>query len=137
MRKKMQKRNFTEELIVENAFKEALNIEKEQVQNICKDVKETEEHDARQHRKYIDAMENVYETQFSLLAESLAIEKKDAEERLKAQKKVMRMMQQEFRENLKKEIREMQKNTVEIMKDTHFRELDAEQYKAKMRQKFR
>ncbi|XP_035223310.1 centrosomal protein of 95 kDa-like [Stegodyphus dumicola] len=81
-------------------------------------------------------MENLYKTQFSLLAESLAIEKKDAEERLKAQKKVMRMMQQEFRENLKEEIREMQKNTVEIMQDTHFRELDAEQYKAKVRRKF-
>ncbi|PRD35001.1 UNVERIFIED_CONTAM: Cep95 [Trichonephila clavipes] len=136
LRKKMQKRNYTEELILEKVFMDALEIQKDQVDYLCQEVKETEENDAKQHLAYLDALENLYQTQFSMISEVLITEKKDTQERINSQKQVMRSMQREFKEELKKEIRFMQKAIVEITEDTHFREMDAELYKTKLRKKY-
>ncbi|GFS43437.1 hypothetical protein TNIN_317371 [Trichonephila inaurata madagascariensis] len=136
LRKKMQKRNYTEELILEKVFMDALEIQKDQVNYLCQEVKETEENDAKQHLAYLDALENLYQTQFSMVSEVLITEKKDTQERINSQKQAMRSMQREFQEELKKEIRFMQKAIVEITEDTHFREMDAELYKTKLRKKY-
>ncbi|GFT47776.1 hypothetical protein NPIL_358121 [Nephila pilipes] len=136
LRKKMQKRNYTEELILENMFTNALEIQKEQVNYLCQQVKEAEEDDAKQHLAYLDALENLYQTQFSMISEALITEKMDSQERINTQKQTMRSMQREFQEELKKEIRFMQKVIVECIEDTHFREMDAELYKTKLRKKY-
>ncbi|XP_055950021.1 centrosomal protein of 95 kDa-like [Argiope bruennichi] len=136
MRKKMQKRNFTEEQILEKIFMDALNIQKEQVNYLCEEVKEAEENDAKQHLAYLDALENLYQTQFAMLSEAISTEKKDKEVQVKAQEQVIRSMQREFQDELKKEIRFMQKVILECTEDTHFREMDAELYKEKLRRRY-
>ncbi|CAL1279845.1 unnamed protein product [Larinioides sclopetarius] len=85
MRKKMQKRNFTEELILEKVFMDVLDMQKEQVNYLCEEVKEAEENDAKQHLTYLDALENLYQTQFAMLSEAISTEKKDKQVQVKAQ----------------------------------------------------
>ncbi|CAL1279847.1 unnamed protein product [Larinioides sclopetarius] len=136
MRKKMQKRNFTEELILEKVFMDVLDMQKEQVNYLCEEVKEAEENDAKQHLTYLDALENLYQTQFAMLSEAISTEKKDKQVQVKAQEEVIRSMQKDFREELKKEIRFMQKVILECTEDTHFREMDAELYKERMRKRY-
>ncbi|KAG8186287.1 hypothetical protein JTE90_004631 [Oedothorax gibbosus] len=135
MRKKMQKRNFSEELVIENVFKESLRIQKEQVDRLCEDAKETSDYDARQHLVYLEALENLYQTQFSMLAESLAAEKIDEQIRAKAEQQDMNAMQREFQNQLKQEIRFMQKVIIDCTEDIHFREIGAEQFKMKLRKR--
>ncbi|GBM62477.1 Centrosomal protein [Araneus ventricosus] len=136
MRKKMQKRNFTEELILEKVFMDVLDMQKEQVNYLCEEVKEAEENDAKQHLAYLDALENLYQTQFAMLSEAISTEKKDKEVQVKAQEEVIRSMQRDFRKELKKEIRFMQKVILECTEDTHFREMDAELYKERLRKRY-
>ncbi|GIY14427.1 centrosomal protein [Caerostris extrusa] len=102
MRKKMQKRNYSKELILEKVFLDALDIQKDQVDYLCQEVKEAEENDAKQHLAYLDALENLYQTQFSMLHEAIDAEKADKKMQVNAQNQEIRNMQRAFQEELKK-----------------------------------
>ncbi|KAF8774495.1 Centrosomal protein of 95 kDa like protein [Argiope bruennichi] len=134
--KENAEKKFYRETILEKIFMDALNIQKEQVNYLCEEVKEAEENDAKQHLAYLDALENLYQTQFAMLSEAISTEKKDKEVQVKAQEQVIRSMQREFQDELKKEIRFMQKVILECTEDTHFREMDTELYKEKLRRRY-
>ncbi|XP_054715920.1 centrosomal protein of 95 kDa-like isoform X1 [Uloborus diversus] len=136
MQRKMQKRNYSEELVAENVFKEVLKIQKDQVQQLCDAVKESDAVDAKHHKNYLEALENLYQTNYAMMTEAVANEKKEMEVETNAMKQVARKRKMELHKNLQREVREMQKNIVEAMADTHFRELDAEQYKCRTREHF-
>ncbi|GIY36883.1 centrosomal protein [Caerostris darwini] len=135
MRKKMQKRNYSKELILEKVFLDALDIQKDQVDYLCQEVKEAEENDAKQHLAYLDALENLYQTQFSMLHEAIDAEKADKKMQVNAQNQEIRNMQRAFQEELKKEIRFMQKVIVDCTEDTHFMEMDANLCTERLRKK--
>lgn len=136
MKKRLQQRNTQEEVLLRHTFEKGIDIQKEQVRELLHYVKERQEKDAADQKIYLDALENFYQTQLSLVTESLAIERCDLEQRLKAQKQVISSLKRDRRQHLKQEVRRLQDDIASDKDGFHFRELDAENYVENLRDKY-
>ncbi|XP_076309528.1 centrosomal protein of 95 kDa-like isoform X3 [Tachypleus tridentatus] len=133
MRSRMLRKRTQEELMLGQLFQEGLQIQKEQLRELRERHKEKSKREATQQKDFLESLENFYYSQFSLLAESIATERKDLRERAKAQTRVLQQMRRDFREVTQKEVQRLQDLVVDGTHDTHFREMDAHRIRENLR----
>ena len=71
-------------------------------------------------------------SQFDILSESMAKEKKDIDVREKAQVKIFKKMKQKLRLKIEKELREIQQRVAHDEGDEYFRQIDADRLKQRL-----
>jgi hypothetical protein len=147
LKAKLQKKRTNEELVFRRAFEDGLVLLKEREREVRKMAKEKKEQQTERLRRDLEAMEQYYSDQFSMLAESLARERENAAARDEARAKVSRhsppptpppvcvcvclqlsgQLGRETRQRLEREVTDLQTCLDRDDDVTHFRELDAQQ----------
>lgn len=128
MQKKLQQNNVAEEKVIEQTFRTMLDNEKDHMHILCQQLREADEADAKRHRHYLESLQNMYQNQLSLMMEDIASEQKKESERTKEDLKVIRQKGQQYRKRLRTETVALQKIVLETIRDTHFREVDAQSF---------
>uniref|UniRef100_A0A672L7G3 DUF5745 domain-containing protein n=1 Tax=Sinocyclocheilus grahami TaxID=75366 RepID=A0A672L7G3_SINGR len=116
----------TQEEQLKQIFEEGLELQKAHLREQRAYTKELRQENYRKYKYEIEAMENYYRDQFSLLAETLAHERQDIQIRKKAQEKALQKMKRELRNKTEKEIGELQKVIIQNDENNYFRDLDVE-----------
>ncbi|KAL1006057.1 hypothetical protein UPYG_G00067300 [Umbra pygmaea] len=130
LRARMMRARTKEEQTFKQVFEEALEIQKAHLREQRACAKEQRQEHQRKHRDQIQSMENYYKDQFSLLAETLAVERQDIQVRKKAQEKALQKMKRELRSKMEREIGELQRIIVQNDDDDYFRELDVQRLRS-------
>lgn len=89
--------------MLQEAFKESVRARKQDLVDIQAAVREQQIREQDRHRVYLASLENFYQTQLSLLTESLAKEKVEMKQRAAAQSRVLERMRRDFKEQLEAE----------------------------------
>lgn len=126
LRAKLMQTKTQEERKLKQIFEEGLERQKAHLREQRAHSKELLQENYRKYQDEIEAMENYYRDQFSLLAETLAHEKQDIQIRTKAQEKALHKMKRELRNKMEKEIGELQKIIIQNDENNYFRDLEVE-----------
>ncbi|XP_056102110.1 centrosomal protein of 95 kDa-like [Rhinichthys klamathensis goyatoka] len=126
LRAKLMQAKTQEERKLKQIFEEGLERQKAHLREQRAYSKELLQENYRKYQDEIEAMENYYRDQFSLLAETLAHERQDIQIRTKAQEKALQKMKRELRNKMEKEIGELQKIIIQNDENNYFRDLEVE-----------
>uniref|UniRef100_A0A672L443 DUF5745 domain-containing protein n=1 Tax=Sinocyclocheilus grahami TaxID=75366 RepID=A0A672L443_SINGR len=126
LRARLMQAKTQEEQKLKQIFEEGLELQKAHLREQRAYTKELRQENYRKYKYEIEAMENYYRDQFSLLAETLAHERQDIQIRKKAQEKALQKMKRELRNKTEKEIGELQKVIIQNDENNYFRDLDVE-----------
>ncbi|NWI51251.1 CEP95 protein, partial [Calyptomena viridis] len=131
LRAKMLKARTREERILKNLFEEGLEIQKQRLKDLRAYAQEKRDEQRREHQNELEAMENFYRDQFSMLAEALSQEFQEIKTREKAQAQMLQKSKRELRSKMEKEIQQLQ---AAIMQndDTFFQELEADRLRSRL-----
>ncbi|XP_061085285.1 centrosomal protein of 95 kDa-like isoform X2 [Conger conger] len=133
MRARMMRARTREERMFKQIFEEGLELQKERFREERAYAKEVRQEHQRKHRDELESMENYYKDQFSLLAETLAQERREIQMRKKAQEKALQKMKRELRSKMEREIGELQKIIIQNDDDDYFWDLEAERLRGKVK----
>ncbi|KAG5853749.1 hypothetical protein ANANG_G00029590 [Anguilla anguilla] len=133
MRARMMRARTREERMFKQIFEEGLELQKSRLREERAYAKEVRQEHQRKHRDELESMENYYKDQFSLLAETLAQERKEIQMRKKAQEKALQKMKRELRSKMEREIGELQKIIIQNDDDDYFWDLEAERLRGKVK----
>jgi centrosomal protein CEP95 len=131
-RARMLKQATSEELIFKKLFMESIKLQKERMLEMKKYAKEKNEIYLRSQRDQIESIENAYKNKFNLLSEKMEAEKSEAIVREKAQHLILSKMNKSLKTKLESDIRDLQDQIYRDKDFLHWRQLDAENVKAKM-----
>ncbi|XP_030638125.1 centrosomal protein of 95 kDa [Chanos chanos] len=131
-RARLMRARTREERMFKQVFEEGLELQKARLREQRAYAKEQREEHQRRHRDEIQAMENYYKDQFSLLAETLAQEREEIQLRKKAQEKALQKMKRELRNKMEREIMELQKIIIQNDEDDYFRDLEVERLRKRV-----
>ncbi|KAL7890867.1 hypothetical protein AOLI_G00003430 [Acnodon oligacanthus] len=132
LRARLLRARTREEKMFRQVFEEGLELQKSRLREQRAYAKEQRLEHQRKHRDEIEAMENYYRDQFSMLAERLALERKEIQVRKKAQEKALQKMKRELRTRMEREISELQKIIVQNDEDDYFRDLEVERLRKRV-----
>ncbi|KAI4894853.1 hypothetical protein NFI96_018291 [Prochilodus magdalenae] len=132
LRARMLRARTREERMFRQVFEEGLELQKARLREQRAYAKEQRQEHQRKHRDEIEAMENYYRDQFSMLAERLALERQEIQVRKKAQEKALQKMKRELRNRMEREISELQQIIVQNDEDDYFRELEVERLRKRL-----
>lgn len=93
--------------MLQETFKESIRARKQDLVDIQATVRERQVREQDRHQVYLASLENFYQTQLSLLTESLAKEKVEMKQRVAAQSRVLERMRRDFKEQLEAETRNL------------------------------
>ncbi|XP_035258762.1 centrosomal protein of 95 kDa-like isoform X1 [Anguilla anguilla] len=133
MRARMMRARTREERMFKQIFEEGLELQKSRLREERAYAKEVRQEHQRKHRDELESMENYYKDQFSLLAETLAQERREIQMRKKAQEKALQKMKRELRSKMEREIGELQKIIIQNDDDDYFWDLEAERLRGKVK----
>ncbi|KAJ8264111.1 hypothetical protein GJAV_G00145310 [Gymnothorax javanicus] len=133
MRARMMRARTREERMFKQLFEEGLELQKARLREERAYAKEVRQEHQRRHRDELESMENYYKDQFSLLAETLAQERREIQLRKKAQEKALQKMKRELRSKMEREIGELQKIIIQNDDDDYFWDLEAERLRGKVK----
>lgn len=103
MRSRRLSHRHKQQQMLQEAFKESVHARKADLAEIRASVRERQVRERDRHRVYLASLENFYQTQLSLLTESLAKEKSEMRQRAQAQTRVLERMRRDFKEQLEAE----------------------------------
>lgn len=103
MRSRRLSHRHKQQQMLQEAFKESVHARKADLADIRASVRERQVRERDRHRVYLASLENFYQTQLSLLTESLAKEKSEMRQRAQAQTRVLERMRRDFKEQLEAE----------------------------------
>ncbi|XP_077055218.1 centrosomal protein of 95 kDa-like isoform X5 [Siphateles boraxobius] len=126
LRANLMQAKTQEERNLKLIFEEGLERQKAHLREQRAYSKELLQENYRKYQDEIEAMENYYKDQFSLLAETLAHERQDIQIRTKAQEKALQKKKRELRSKMEKEIGELQKIIIQNDENNYFRDLEVE-----------
>ncbi|KAK9973169.1 hypothetical protein ABG768_023912, partial [Culter alburnus] len=126
LRARLMQAKTQEEQKLKQIFEEGLELQKAHLREQRAHSKELLQENYRKYQDEIEAMENYYRGQFSLLAETLAHERQDIQIRTKAQEKALQKMKRELRNKMEKEIGELQEIIIQNDENNYFRDLEME-----------
>ncbi|XP_058258924.1 centrosomal protein of 95 kDa-like isoform X3 [Hemibagrus wyckioides] len=132
LRARLLRARTREERMFRQVFEEGLELQKAQLREQRAHAKEQRREHVRKHKDEIEAMENYYKDQFSMLAERLALERQEIQVRKKAQEKALHKMKRELRSKMEREISELQKIIVQDDEEDYFRELEVERLRRRV-----
>eukprot|EP00063_Salmo_salar_P012039 XP_013986874.1 PREDICTED: centrosomal protein of 95 kDa-like isoform X2 [Salmo salar] len=132
LRARMMRARTKEERMFKQVFEEGLEVQKARLREQRAYAKEQRQEHQNKHRDQIQSMENYYKDQFSLLAETLAIERQDIQVRKKAQEKALQKMKRELRSKMEREIGELQKIIVQDDDDDYFHGLEVQRLRGRV-----
>ncbi|XP_077379523.1 centrosomal protein of 95 kDa-like isoform X2 [Festucalex cinctus] len=132
-RARLMKARINEEKMFRQLFEQGLEVQKARLREQRAFATEQRLEHQKRHQDYIESMENYYKDQFSLLAEKLAQERQEIQIRKKAQEKVLLKMKRELRSKMEREISELQKVIVQNDEDDHFRDLEVQRLRNRVR----
>ncbi|NXA04515.1 CEP95 protein, partial [Sapayoa aenigma] len=133
LRAKMMRARTREERIFKNLFEEGLAIQKQRLQELRTYAQEKRDEQRREHQNELEAMENYYRDQFSMLAEALSQEFQEIKIREKAQAQMLQKSKRELRSKMEKEIQQLQAAIMQSDDDTFFQELEADRLRSRLR----
>ncbi|TSK62594.1 Centrosomal protein of 95 kDa [Bagarius yarrelli] len=126
LRARLLRARTREERMFRQVFEEGLALQKAHLREQRVHAKEQRQERARKHKDEIEAMENYYKDQFSMLAERLALERQEIQMRKKAQEKALHKMKRDLRSKMEREINELQQIIVQDNEEDYFHELEVE-----------
>ncbi|KAK6300358.1 hypothetical protein J4Q44_G00284560 [Coregonus suidteri] len=132
LRARMMRARTKEERMFKQVFEEGLEVQKARLREQRAYAKEQRQEHQKKHREQIQSMENYYKDQFSLLAETLAIERQDIQVRKNAQEKALQKMKRELRSKMEREIGELQKIIVQNDDDDYFHDLEVQRLRGRV-----
>ncbi|XP_072539511.1 centrosomal protein of 95 kDa-like isoform X2 [Salminus brasiliensis] len=132
LRARLLRARTREERMFRQVFEEGLELQKARLREQRANAKEQRQEHQRKHREEIEAMENYYRDQFSMLAERLALERQEIQVRKKAQEKALHKMKRELRSKMEREISELQQIIVQNDEDDYFRDLEVERLRKRV-----
>ncbi|KAM9482523.1 centrosomal protein of 95 kDa-like isoform 1-T1 [Clarias gariepinus] len=132
LRARLLRARTREERMFRQVFEEGLELQKARLREQRVYAKEQRQEHVRKHKDEIEAMENYYKDQFSMLAERLALERHDIQVRKKAQEKALQKMKRELRSKMEREINELQKIIIRDDEEDYFRELEVERLRRRV-----
>ncbi|XP_071246793.1 centrosomal protein of 95 kDa-like isoform X4 [Salvelinus alpinus] len=132
LRARMMRARTKEERMFKQVFEEGLEVQKACLREQRAYAKEQRQEHQNKHRDQIQSMENYYKDQFSLLAETLAIERQDIQVRKKAQEKALQKMKRELRSKMEREIGELQEIIVQNDDDDYFHGLEVQRLRGRV-----
>lgn len=103
MRSRRLSYKHRQQQMLQEEFKESIRARKQDLIDIQAAVRERQVREQDRHRVYLASLENFYQTQLSLLTESLAKEKVEMKQRAAAQSRVLERMRRDFKEQLEAE----------------------------------
>ncbi|KAK2857594.1 hypothetical protein Q7C36_005513 [Tachysurus vachellii] len=132
LRARLLRARTREERMFRQVFDEGLELQKAHLREQRTCAKEQRREHARKHKDEIEAMENYYKDQFSMLAERLTLERQEIQVRKKAQEKALNKMKRELRSKMEREISDLQKIIVQDDEEDYFRELEVERLRRRV-----
>ncbi|XP_060774928.1 centrosomal protein of 95 kDa-like [Neoarius graeffei] len=132
LRARLLRARTREERMLRQVFEEGLELQKARLREQRTYAKEQRQERSRKRKDEIEAMENYYRDQFSMLAERLALERQEIQVRKKAQEKALHKMKRELRSKMEREIRELQKIIIQDDEEDYFRELEVERLRRRV-----
>ncbi|NXF08386.1 CEP95 protein, partial [Smithornis capensis] len=132
LRAKMLSARTREERIFKNLFEEGLEIQKQRLKDLRAYAQEKRDEQRREHQNELEAMENYYKDQFSMLAEALSQEFQEIKTREKAQAQMLQKSKRELRSKMEKEIQQLQAAIMQSGDDTFFQELEADRLRSRL-----
>ncbi|XP_065283804.1 centrosomal protein of 131 kDa-like isoform X2 [Dermacentor albipictus] len=103
MRSRRLSYKHRQQQMLQETFKESIRARKQDLVDIQATVRERQVREQDRHQVYLASLENFYQTQLSLLTESLAKEKVEMKQRAAAQSRVLERMRRDFKEQLEAE----------------------------------
>uniref|UniRef100_A0A131YA36 Centrosomal protein CEP95 n=1 Tax=Rhipicephalus appendiculatus TaxID=34631 RepID=A0A131YA36_RHIAP len=103
MRSRRLSYQHRQQQMLQEEFKESIRARKQDLIDIQAAMRERQVREQDRHRVYLASLENFYQTQLSLLTESLAKEKVEMKQRAAAQSRVLERMRRDFKEQLEAE----------------------------------
>jgi hypothetical protein len=125
-RQRQLKQRTKEERVFKRLFEDGLEIQKQRIKEIHKFAKDEQERSARTHENEIASLENFYQDQYSMLADSIHDERRKLKVQEKSQNQVLHKMRNQMRKRMETDIQRLQSDLATNEDDIHFRELDAE-----------
>ncbi|XP_062402428.1 centrosomal protein of 95 kDa-like isoform X2 [Sardina pilchardus] len=132
LRSRLARARTREERLFKQMFQEGVELQKARLREQRAYAKEQRQEHQRQHRTELEAMENYYKDQMSLLAETLAQERQEIQVRKKAQEKALHKLKRELRNKMEREIGELQRIIIQNDEDDYFRDLEAERLRSRL-----
>ncbi|XP_076148955.1 centrosomal protein of 95 kDa-like isoform X1 [Alosa pseudoharengus] len=132
LRSRLARARTREERLFKQIFQEGVELQKARLREERAYAKEQRQQHQRRHRTELEAMENYYKDQMSLLAETLAQERQDIQVRKKAQEKALHKLKRELRNKMEREIGELQRIIIQNNEDDYFRDLEAERLRSRL-----
>jgi len=125
-RQRQLKQRTKEERVFKRLFEDGLEIQKQRIKEIHKFAKDEQERSARTHENEIASLENFYQDQYTMLADSIHDERRKLKVQEKSQNQVLHKMRNQMRKRMETDIQRLQSDLATNEDDIHFRELDAE-----------
>ncbi|XP_076871999.1 LOW QUALITY PROTEIN: centrosomal protein of 95 kDa-like [Brachyhypopomus gauderio] len=132
LRARLLRARTREERMFQQVFEEGLELQKARLREERAYAKEQRQERQQRHKDEMEAMENYYRDQFSMLAERLALERQDVQVRTKAQEKALQKMKRELRSRMQREISELQTLILQADQDQHPRRLEAQRLRSRL-----
>ncbi|NXP24284.1 CEP95 protein, partial [Scytalopus superciliaris] len=132
LRAKLMRARTREERIFQKLFEEGLEIQKQRLKELRAYAQEKRAEQRREHQNELQAMENYYKDQFSMLAEALSQEFREIQTREKAQAQMLQKSKRELRSKMEKEIQQLQAAIMQSDDDTFFQELEADRLRSRL-----
>ncbi|KAL9833370.1 centrosomal protein of 95 kDa isoform 2-T3 [Geothlypis trichas] len=132
LRAKLLRARTREERIFKNLFEEGLEIQKQRLRDLRVYAQEKRDEQRREHQMELEALENYYRDQFSMLAEALSQEFQEIQTREKAQAQMLQKSKSEVRSKMEKEIQQLQAAIMHNDDDTFFQELEADRLRSRL-----
>ncbi|NXL21155.1 CEP95 protein, partial [Setophaga kirtlandii] len=132
LRAKLLRARTREERIFKNLFEEGLEIQKQRLRDLRVYAQEKRDEQRREHQMELEALENYYKDQFSMLAEALSQESQEIQTREKAQAQMLQKSKSEVRSKMEKEIQQLQAAIMHSDDDTFFQELEADRLRSRL-----
>ncbi|XP_042560287.1 centrosomal protein of 95 kDa-like [Clupea harengus] len=132
LRSRLARARTREERLFKQIFEEGVEVQKARLREDRAYAREQRQANQQRHRTELEAMENYYKDQMSLLAETLAQEREEIQVRKKAQEKALQKLKRELRGKMEREIGELQRIIVQNDDDDYFRDLEAERLRSRL-----
>ncbi|XP_063052291.1 centrosomal protein of 95 kDa-like isoform X2 [Engraulis encrasicolus] len=132
LRSRLARARTREERMFKQIFEEGVELQKARLREERAYAKEQRQEQQRRQRAELEAMENYYRDQLSLLAETLAQERQDIQVRKKAQEKALVKVKRELRSKMEREIGELQRMIIQNDEDDYFRDMEAERLRRRL-----
>ncbi|CAN7976188.1 unnamed protein product, partial [Ixodes persulcatus] len=107
LRARRTSQRHREQQMLRGAFKQSVEAQRADLRDVRTSVRERSLQERDSHRVHLASLDNFYQSQLSLLTESLGKEKQEMRRRAAAQSQVLEKMRREFRDKLEEETRNM------------------------------